>query len=311
MSMKNALIQIENLTKTYQQFRALDDFSIQIPQASIYGLLGPNGAGKTTLIRILNQIIYADSGTILFNGHPLNSEDVSQIGYLPEERGLYRNMKIGEQLTYLATLKGMRVEEAKTELRYWFEKFQIDSWINKKVSGLSKGMAQKVQFISTVLHRPKLLILDEPFSGFDPVNAEIIKNEIIALKNNGSTVILSTHRMESVQELCDRICLIHKSKKILEGEVNELQQRAKDCVYHIRLSIKHNRSALEEYISNCEAIFDVHYNGDEVGLKLKYADQNADIIIKNLLSNSSLLHLEDQIPSVQELFVRNIKQYEN
>ena len=310
--MKPALLQIENLTKTYEQFRALDDFSIQIPQASICGLLGPNGAGKTTLIRILNQIIYADNGTILFNGHPLNAEDVSHIGYLPEERGLYRNMKIGEQLIYLATLKGMRVEEAKNELRYWFEKFQIDSWINKKVSGLSKGMAQKVQFISTVIHRPKLLILDEPFSGFDPVNAEIIKNEIIELKNNETTVILSSHRMESVQELCDRICLIHKSKKILEGKVDELQQQAKDCVYHIRLKINQNRSALEDYISSCEAIFDVRYTREnEVALKLKYADRDADIIIKKLLSNSSLLHLEDQIPSVQELFVRNIKQYEN
>lgn len=308
--MKSALIQIDNLTKTYQGFKALDDFSVQIPQASIYGLLGPNGAGKTTLIRILNQIIYADNGTILFNGHPLNAEDVSQIGYLPEERGLYRNMKIGEQLVYLATLKGMSVEQAKAQLSFWFEKFQIQSWIDKKVSGLSKGMAQKVQFISTVLHRPKLLILDEPFSGFDPVNAEVIKNEIIELKNNGTTVILSTHRMESVQELCDRICLIHQSKKILEGEVHDLQQQAKDRVYHIRLRINENRPALEEFITSCEAIFDVNFTGEnQVDLKLNYADQDADAILKDLLSTSSLLHLEDQIPSVQELFVRNIKKH--
>lgn len=310
--MKSALIQIDNLTKTYQGFKALDDFSVQIPQASIYGLLGPNGAGKTTLIRILNQIIYADNGTILFNGHPLNAEDVSQIGYLPEERGLYRNMKIGEQLVYLATLKGMSVEQAKAQLSFWFEKFQIQSWIDKKVSGLSKGMAQKVQFISTVLHRPKLLILDEPFSGFDPVNAEVIKNEIIQLKNNGTTVILSTHRMESVQELCDRICLIHQSKKILEGEVHDLQQQAKDCVYHIRLQINENRASLEEFLSSCEAIFDVNFTGEnQVDLKLNYADQDADAILKDLLSTSSLLHLEDQIPSVQELFVRNIKKHGN
>lgn len=310
--MKSALIQIDNLTKTYQGFKALDDFSVQIPQASIYGLLGPNGAGKTTLIRILNQIIYADYGTVLFNGHPLNAEDVSQIGYLPEERGLYRNMKIGEQLVYLATLKGMSVEQAKAQLNFWFEKFQIQSWIDKKVSGLSKGMAQKVQFISTVLHRPKLLILDEPFSGFDPVNAEVIKNEIIELKNNGTTVILSTHRMESVQELCDRICLIHQSKKILEGEVNDLQQQAKDRVYHIRLQINENRASLEEFLSSCEAIFDVNFTGEnQVDLKLNYADQDADAILKDLLSTSSLLHLEDQIPSVQELFVRNIKKHGN
>jgi len=310
--MKPALLQIDNLTKTYQGFKALDDFSVQIPQASIYGLLGPNGAGKTTLIRILNQIIYADNGTILFNGHPLNAEDVSQIGYLPEERGLYRNMKIGEQLVYLATLKGMSVEQAKAQLSFWFEKFQIQSWIDKKVSGLSKGMAQKVQFISTVLHRPKLLILDEPFSGFDPVNAEVIKNEIIELKNNGTTVILSTHRMESVQELCDRICLIHQSKKILEGEVYDLQQQAKDRVYHIRLQINENRPSLEKFISSCEAIFDVNFTGEnKVDLKLNYADQDADAILKDLLSTSSLLHLEDQIPSVQELFVRNIKKHGN
>jgi len=310
--MKPALLQIDNLTKAYQGFKALDDFSVQIPQASIYGLLGPNGAGKTTLIRILNQIIYADNGTILFNGHPLNAEDVSQIGYLPEERGLYRNMKIGEQLVYLATLKGMSVEQAKAQLSFWFEKFQIQSWIDKKVSGLSKGMAQKVQFISTVLHRPKLLILDEPFSGFDPVNAEVIKNEIIELKNNGTTVILSTHRMESVQELCDRICLIHQSKKILEGEVYDLQQQAKDRVYHIRLQINENRPSLEKFISSCEAIFDVNFTGEnKVDLKLNYADQDADAILKDLLSTSSLLHLEDQIPSVQELFVRNIKKHGN
>ena len=221
--MENLLV-IDSVSKTFANHKALNNVSISIPKGSIFGLLGPNGAGKTTLIRIINQIIIPDSGNVFLDNQLLEPKHISDIGYLPEERGLYPKMKVGEQALYLAQLKGMKKLDAKKQLKYWFEKFDIGEWWNKKVAELSKGMAQKVQFIVTVLHRPKLLIFDEPFSGFDPINANLIKDEILNLRNEGATVIFSTHRMESVEELCDHIALINKSNKILDGKLDEIKR---------------------------------------------------------------------------------------
>ena len=219
------LIQCNNVSKAFGEKVALDNVSVDIPEGKIFGLLGPNGAGKTTLIRIVNRITIPNSGTVLFNGRPITQEDVEKIGYLPEERGLYRKMKVGEQAMYFAQLKGMSYRDAMDELKKWFVRFGIESWWNKKVEELSKGMAQKVQFITTVVHKPSLLILDEPFSGFDPVNAQIIREEILRLKSEGATIILSTHNMESVEELCDNIALINKSHVVISGGVDEIRRK--------------------------------------------------------------------------------------
>lgn len=220
-----ALIRIENIHKSYGEKLALDGVSLEIPEGKIFGLLGPNGAGKTTLIRIINRIIMPTSGQVYFMDRPITTDDVLKIGYLPEERGLYRKMKVGDQAMYFAQLKGMAPAQARKELKKWFKKFGIQDWWDKKVEELSKGMAQKVQFITTVVHQPKLLILDEPFSGFDPVNAQIIRDEILELKRNGATIILSTHNMESVEELCDEIALINKSKVVVNGPVNDVRRK--------------------------------------------------------------------------------------
>lgn len=219
------ILEAHQIVKDYSGYLALDHVSIQVPEGSIYGLLGPNGAGKTTFIRIINQITAPDSGKVLFKGHPLKQSDVSLIGYLPEERGLYKKMKVGEQALYLAQLKGMSRADALRKLKYWFEKFEIQAWWDKKVEELSKGMAQKVQFVTTILHDPKLLIFDEPFSGFDPINANLLKNEILELKEKGSTLIFSTHNMASVEELCDHITLINQSKVVLQGEIHQIRKQ--------------------------------------------------------------------------------------
>ncbi|MDE5904692.1 ABC transporter ATP-binding protein [Duncaniella sp.] len=218
------ILQVENVSKSYSSHRALDNVSLSVPEGQVYGLLGPNGAGKTTLIRIINHITAPDSGRVLFDGHQLTEADVCHIGYLPEERGLYKKMKVGEQALFFARLKGLPKHEATRSLREWFERFDILDWWDKKVEELSKGMAQKIQFIITVLHRPKLLIFDEPFSGFDPINAELLKNEILRLKEEGATVIFSTHNMASVEEICDNITLINKSRNILSGNVKEIRR---------------------------------------------------------------------------------------
>ncbi|MDE7148785.1 MAG: ATP-binding cassette domain-containing protein [Duncaniella sp.] len=218
------ILQVENVSKSYSSHRALDNVSLSVPEGQVYGLLGPNGAGKTTLIRIINHITAPDSGRVLFDGHQLTEADVCHIGYLPEERGLYKKMKVGEQALFFARLKGLPKHEATRSLREWFERFDILDWWDKKVEELSKGMAQKIQFIITVLHRPKLLIFDEPFSGFDPINAELLKNEILRLKEEGATVIFSTHNMASVEEICDNITLINKSRNILSGNVDEIRR---------------------------------------------------------------------------------------
>ncbi len=219
------ILRVENVDKSYSSHKALDDVSLSVPEGKVYGLLGPNGAGKTTLIRIINHITAPDSGRILFDGHQLTQDDVDNIGYLPEERGLYKKMKVGEQAVFFARLKGLSKADATRSLRRWFEKFDILDWWDKKVEELSKGMAQKVQFIVTVLHRPKLLIFDEPFSGFDPINANLLKDEILKLKDEGSTIIFSTHNMSSVEEICDNITLINKSRNILSSDVAELRHR--------------------------------------------------------------------------------------
>ena len=225
MTIDMGLIQCRDVCRSFGEKVGLDHVSLDIPGGKIFGLLGPNGAGKTTLIRIINRIIVPDSGEVLFNGRPISGTDVEKIGYLPEERGLYRKMKVGEQAMYFARLKGMSSRDAMAELKKWFEKFGIQSWWNKKVEELSKGMAQKVQFITTVAHRPSLLILDEPFSGFDPVNARLIRDEILRMKDEGATIVLSTHNMESVEELCDEIALINLSKLVIAGEVDEIRRR--------------------------------------------------------------------------------------
>ena len=220
-----AIVEVKNVRKTFGPKVALDNVSLDIPEGKIFGLLGPNGAGKSTLIRIINRITIASAGQILFQGHPITEEDVSHIGYLPEERGLYRKMKVGDQAMYLAQLKGMSAHDAAVELKKWFVRFDIADWWGKKVEELSKGMAQKVQFITTVVHRPSLMILDEPFSGFDPVNVDLIRKEILQLKDEGATIILSTHNMESVEELCENIALINKGKLVVTGETNEIRRR--------------------------------------------------------------------------------------
>ncbi|MCX4368242.1 MAG: ABC transporter ATP-binding protein [Duncaniella sp.] len=230
------ILSVENVSKAYSSHLALDDVSLSIPEGTVYGLLGPNGAGKTTLIRIINHITAPDSGRVLLDGHQLTEADVPNIGYLPEERGLYKKMKVGEQAVFFARLKGLSRADATRELRKWFEKFDILNWWDKRVEELSKGMAQKVQFIVTVLHRPRLLIFDEPFSGFDPINAELLKREILALRDEGATIIFSTHNMSSVEEICDNITLINKSRNILSGNVDELRRKYFDGRYDITLS---------------------------------------------------------------------------
>jgi ABC-2 type transport system ATP-binding protein len=225
------MLSIRNIVKQYAGHRALDDVSLEVQNGQVFGLLGPNGAGKTSLIRIINQITAPDSGEVYFNGEKLNQSHINRIGYMPEERGLYKKMEIGEQMIYLARLKGMSRDEAIKKLRYWFEKMEIQAWWNKKIEELSKGMQQKAQFVSTVVHEPDLIILDEPFSGFDPVNAELIKDEILELNRKGSTIIFSTHRMDSVEELCDSIALLNKSKKILDGTVNDIKNSYRNETY--------------------------------------------------------------------------------
>lgn len=230
------ILEVKDVVKQYGDYTALNSVSLTVPKGSIYGLLGPNGAGKTSLIRIINQITMPDSGEIILDGEKLNPSHISHIGYMPEERGLYKTMTVGEQALYLAQLKGLSKKEAKEQLNYWFEKLDIKGWWDKKIQELSKGMAQKIQFVVTVLHRPKLLILDEPFSGFDPVNANLIKDEIMELRDKGTTVIFSTHRMESVEDMCDHIALIHKSNKLIEGQLQDVKKQYRTNTYEVGIA---------------------------------------------------------------------------
>ena len=305
----NNILSIDSVSKHYGNFTALNNVSVNIREGSIFGLLGPNGAGKTTLIRVINQITYPDSGKVLFNNSPLELKHIRDIGYLPEERGLYPKMKIGDQALYLAQLKGLDSSTAKSELNKWFEKFQINDWWDKKVTELSKGMAQKIQFIVTVLHKPKLLIFDEPFSGFDPINANLIKDEILNLRDNGATIIFSTHRMESVEELCEDIALINKSNKILDGKLDDIKRRFKSNTFEVGVDSTNPDLLNKELESRYELTRPSFRTiGDNLKLNVKLKDnQNSEDLLKILNQNSRVIHFKEVIPSANDIFINSIE----
>lgn len=299
------MLKAENVTKTYNAGKklALENFSIDVPEASIYGLLGPNGAGKTTFIRIINQITQADSGEVFINNEKLNPEHIKQIGYMPEERGLYKNMSVGDQILYFGELKGMKRDDALNQAKYWFEQLEIDQWWKKKLSELSKGMAQKIQFVVTVLHRPKLLILDEPFSGFDPVNANLIKDQILNLKNNGTTIILSTHRMESVEEMCDSVALINHAKKVLDGKVFDVREKFKKNIFGVTLSDLHSEAF--ESFRNQYQIDGLSTENELVSFNLKN-DNDQNILLNELMKVGKIRSFDEKIPSMNEVFINAV-----
>ncbi|SEL80100.1 ABC-2 type transport system ATP-binding protein [Aquimarina amphilecti] len=306
------LLEVQQASKRFGDFIALNDVSIKVPKGSIFGLLGPNGAGKTTLIRIINQITLPDTGSVFLDGEPLQPHHIKDIGYLPEERGLYKSMKVGEQALYLAQLKGLSKKDAKERLKYWFDKFDISHWWDKKIQELSKGMAQKVQFIVTVLHRPKLLIFDEPFSGFDPINANVIKDEILQLRDEGATVIFSTHRMESVEELCDHIALINKSNKILEGKVTDIKKEYKSNTFEVGL-LSENILELQKTLSDKFVTEPADFKTIEDQLKLKISlDTNttSNDLLKYLSEKGQVVRFNEVIPSVNEIFIKTITENE-
>ncbi|MBP2834185.1 ATP-binding cassette domain-containing protein [Aquimarina sp. U1-2] len=302
------LLEVRQVSKRFGAFTALQNVSIEVPKGSIFGLLGPNGAGKTTLIRIINQITQPDEGTVWLDHQPLHQEHIKDIGYLPEERGLYKSMKVGEQALYLAQLKGLSKKDAKERLMYWFEKFEITSWWNKKIQELSKGMAQKVQFIVTVLHRPKLLIFDEPFSGFDPINANVIKDEILQLRAEGATVIFSTHRMESVEELCDHIALINKSKKILDGKVSDIKKEFRSNTFEIGLLAEHPSELLTNLKQRYSvAPADFKTIDDQFKLKITLDPKtSSNQLLTSLSEKAQILRFNEVIPSINEIFIKTI-----
>jgi len=302
------VLEINNVVKTYGDFTALNNVSLAIPKGSVFGLLGPNGAGKTSLIRIINQIILPDSGTILLDGSPLAPNDVEHIGYLPEERGLYKSMKVGEQALYLAQLKGLSKSEAKKRLKYWFDKFDIAAWWDKKIEELSKGMAQKVQFIVTVLHRPKLLIFDEPFSGFDPINAQLIAKEILQLRDEGATIIFSTHRMESVEEMCDYIALINKSNKIVDGKLDDIKRQYRSNTFQIGLKTT-NALEVESILKNKFDVSPTSFRMLNEGLTLnvKIPKEASPNELLSLLTNyGDVQHFLEIVPNANEIFIQAI-----
>lgn len=297
------MISIRHIVKQYAGHRALNDVSIEIEKGKVFGLLGPNGAGKTSLIRIINQITAPDSGEVLFNGEKLNQHHIGRIGYLPEERGLYKKMEIGEQILYLAQLKGLSLAESRHRAKYWFEKLEITGWWNKKIEELSKGMQQKAQFVATVIHEPELLILDEPFTGFDPVNAEIIKNEILELNKKGATVIFSTHRMESVEELCDSIALLNLSRKLLDGKVKTIRNTYRNGTYMLeyegaKVDIRGNApfSLLSEKATD---------EGQQIKLKINDGSRMNDVL-QYMLPLAPISKLEEVIPTMNEIFIQTV-----
>jgi ABC-2 type transport system ATP-binding protein len=300
------ILEINGVSKHFAEHTALNNVSLNVPKGSVFGLLGPNGAGKTTLIRIINQITLPDTGEVKLNGKPLHPEQRALIGYLPEERGLYRKMKVGEQCLYLAQLKGMDKNDALKKLKYWFEKFEIINWWNKKVEDLSKGMAQKIQFIVTVLHEPELLILDEPFSGFDPINTNLIKDEILRLNQEGTTIIFSTHNMASVEEVCNHIALINQSEKILEGSVKQVQQDFKENIFEIEfkgnmLKFTNTLWTGAEIIATQE-IDDNHFSA-QLKLKGKTTTNN---LLSGLLNEVEILGLREILPSMNDIFIKAV-----
>lgn len=302
------LLEIKDVVKQYGDFTALNKVSLQIPKGSVFGLLGPNGAGKTSLIRIINQITMPDSGTVFLDGEVLQPNHIEHIGYLPEERGLYKSMKVGEQALYLAQLKGLSKHEAKKRLLYWFEKFDITAWWNKKIEELSKGMAQKVQFIVTVLHQPKLLIFDEPFSGFDPINAQLIAKEILQLREEGATIIFSTHRMESVEEMCDDIALINKSNKILDGKLADIKREFRTNTFQIGLetaNAKEVSAKLKEHFEVSPANFKLLNEGLQLNVKLN-EQQTSNDLVSFLSGHGQLQHFVEVIPNANDIFMQAI-----
>ena len=296
------MLQANHVTKTYSAGKkiALQDFSIHVPKASVYGLLGPNGAGKTTFIRIINQITQADSGEVFINGEKLNPHHIKDIGYMPEERGLYKNMTVGDQILYFGALKGMKKQDALSQAKYWFDRLEIDQWWNKKLSELSKGMAQKIQFVVTVLHQPKLLILDEPFSGFDPVNANLVKDQILQLKEQGTTIILSTHRMESVEELCESVALINKSRKILDGKVFEVREKFKQNLFSVVLSDVNSENL--EKLKNQYQLVNIHDQHGLISFDLNY-NEDQNLLLNDLMKAGKIRSFDEKIPSMNEVFI--------
>lgn len=301
------ILEVKNVVKQYGDYRALNEVSITVPKGSIYGLLGPNGAGKTSLIRIINQITLPDGGEILLDGEKLSPNHVQSIGYLPEERGLYKSMKVGEQCLYLAQMKGLSKSEAKKQLDYWFEKFDIQSWWDKKIQELSKGMAQKIQFVVTVLHKPKLLILDEPFSGFDPVNANLIKDEIIELNRQGTSVIFSTHRMESVEEMCDYIGLIHKSNKLIEGKLNDVKREYRTNNFQVGI-LTNNVEGLMYDLTQKFTVGQADFKSlnDDLKLEIQLGNATSNELLHILTQRGQVTHFVEKIPSVNDIFIQTV-----
>ena len=304
------ILEIRNVSKSFVNHKALINLSLSIPEGKIFGLLGPNGAGKTTLIRIINHITMPDSGEVLLKGQRLNSSHISRIGYLPEERGLYKKMKTGEQALYFAQLKGLSKNDALRKLKYWFEKFEIGSWWNKKVEELSKGMQQKVQFIVTILHEPELLIFDEPFSGFDPINTNLLKQEILELKRKGSTILFSTHNMASVEELCDNIALINKSKKILDGELHQIKETYKSNVFNVTF-----QGSFDKFSASLSANYQIinveNKNGNTTARFKLLNNTTTNQLISELLPYGNIISLNELIPSVNDIFINLVEGTKN
>ncbi len=304
----NNILVANNVTKKFGNQIALNNVSLAIPKNTIYGLLGPNGAGKTTLIRIINQITYPDSGEVIFDGELLQPRHIAHIGYLPEERGLYKNMKVGEQAIYLAQLKGLSKSDANQKLKYWFDKLEMGDWWNRKIQELSKGMAQKIQFIVTVLHEPKLLIFDEPFSGFDPINANIIKDEIINLKEKGTSIIFSTHRMESVEELCEYITLLHNAEKILDGRLEDIKKEYKNNMFRVGLELENGENFLK-LISDKFDISYPHYdmNRKQLDFTVQLPTDDTRSFLTLLSSESIINNFVETIPTVNDIFIQTVQ----
>lgn len=295
-------LEAQDIVKRYGNHTALNGVSIQVSKGTIYGLLGPNGAGKSSLIRIINRITAPDDGQVFFNGEPSSANDIFNIGYLPEERGLYKKMKVGEHIIFLARLRGLSKSEANSKMKFWLQKFNIEAWEFKKVEELSKGMAQKIQFIATVIHEPDLFILDEPFSGFDPVNAELLKNEILELKAKGKTIILSTHNMESVESLCDEICLINKSKVMLQGNVRKVREQYKEHIYTIR--VKGEKFELES--KDFQLLSQEHSNG-EMNIRIQHIGEgeiNNSQLVSSIASKYEILAFEEELPTMNDIFIK-------
>lgn len=303
------ILEVRQVVKKYGEFTALNSVSLTVPKGSIYGLLGPNGAGKTSLIRIINQITMPDSGAILLDGELLQPHHIQHIGYLPEERGLYKSMKVGEQCLYLAQLKGLTKQDAKNQLDYWFDKLEIKGWWDKKIEELSKGMAQKVQFVVTVLHRPKLLIFDEPFSGFDPVNANIIKDEILELKKNGATIIFSTHRMESVEELCDDIALIHKSNKLIEGKLTDVKRQHRTNSFEVGI-LTNNIEGLMYDLTQKFTVNQAQFKSlnDDLKLEIAIGTSAPNELLQILTERGQVTHFVEKIPTANDIFIKTVSE---